>query len=431
MFRKPLLLFLIIAVLWLMSGFSASALNITNKIIEVKDNLVNTATNFKSLNTNSTQNLLNASKRLLNTAENAYENAKSSWLRAKETYKKANINLNLESALSKAKIFLERSIEVIIRHQEFLKKKVEAIQGEIEGVDKSELIKSIDEDIAWYNAKKAEISSISTRDELKTFSRELREHWSEQTIENRRIAGYLMVRVAQRIYNKVLAIGEKFHDKIESLAAEGYDVSELENKYNDYLSQMSLAKEKFLAALEKFKTMDKNNWQSLFKDGKSLLKESGDYFKQARTILREILVELKAKLKFKSVSGTGSIFIQGSGTANIRGNGEVNIQANGSGEVLVVDRAGDVEVNTHGQGTKEIINDSKTQYTGVGEMDVQGSDMTVRISGTNLVITATGSGRATMVGSGTYKTSNASAANTLPKEGIKINFTPSNDTNNQ
>ncbi|MFQ5400665.1 MAG: hypothetical protein ACE5E7_13850 [Anaerolineae bacterium] len=103
----------------------------------------------------------------------------------------------------------------------------------------------------------------------------------------------------------------------------------------------------------------------------------------------------------QSGSGSGTLIADGDGLAGIRGNGEVSISGNGI--LWIRDDAGDAEIEVSGNGHKVELPSGWIRYTGFdGEAEVHGSRITVALSGVNIHLEATGSGKFVLRGSGTY-----------------------------
>ncbi len=108
-----------------------------------------------------------------------------------------------------------------------------------------------------------------------------------------------------------------------------------------------------------------------------------------------------------SGSGSGALAARGSGTAQISGDVDA-MRITGRGVLVVVDRAGDAVVTVSGTGAKRsVTKDGVTTHTYAGfhgAARISGSDVTVRLVGTNVTLVATGDGSFRLTGTGVYDT---------------------------
>ena len=103
----------------------------------------------------------------------------------------------------------------------------------------------------------------------------------------------------------------------------------------------------------------------------------------------------------QSGGGTGTLTASGDGLAGIHGNGKVTISGNGI--LWIKDYAGDANINVSGSGIRREGPNGWIRYTGFnGQARVSGSSVTVALSGYDIHLTATGSGRFLLRGNGEY-----------------------------
>ena len=102
-----------------------------------------------------------------------------------------------------------------------------------------------------------------------------------------------------------------------------------------------------------------------------------------------------------SGGGTGTLTASGSGLAGIRGSGNVTISGNGI--LWIKDYAGDANIHVSGNGVRHEMSNGWIRYTGFrGQAQVSGSDISVALSGYDIHLVATGSGRFLLRGNGEY-----------------------------
>ncbi len=102
-----------------------------------------------------------------------------------------------------------------------------------------------------------------------------------------------------------------------------------------------------------------------------------------------------------SGGGSGTLTAAGDGLAGIRGNGTVTISGNGI--LWIKDHNGDASISVSGTGVRRELANGWIRYTGFqGQAVVSGSRITVALSGYDIRLHASGSGRYVLRGNGTY-----------------------------
>lgn len=109
----------------------------------------------------------------------------------------------------------------------------------------------------------------------------------------------------------------------------------------------------------------------------------------------------------ESGGGTGTLKAWGDGLAALRGNGTVVIS--GSGILWIRDHAGDASIHVRGNGVRHELPNGWIRYTGFnGEAQVTGSLISVALSGYDIELAATGTGKFVLRGNGGWETEHAS-----------------------
>ena len=122
------------------------------------------------------------------------------------------------------------------------------------------------------------------------------------------------------------------------------------------------------------------------------------------------------------VSGTGTLTAEGDGRATLYGGGDFSAAA-GAGQLWIYDRHGDAEITVSGEGrlTKTLLanGDIRYYYRGFkGTATIRGSDVGIILKGIDMNLTATGTGHATLYGSGTYTINGESG--TWSYQGVRL-----------
>lgn len=130
------------------------------------------------------------------------------------------------------------------------------------------------------------------------------------------------------------------------------------------------------------------------------------------------------------VSGEGlsaQIQVSGRGTVVLRGRLALSGNLTGRAAVSIQDRARDAVVHVDGDTIPLGRRGRATLRVPHGILYVTGSDVTVRVTGRGLSISAAGSGTARLTGSGRYRL-NLGAERSWPRVTIKLTTTPARPT---
>ena len=122
----------------------------------------------------------------------------------------------------------------------------------------------------------------------------------------------------------------------------------------------------------------------------------------------------------QSGDGTGTLTASGDGLAGIRGQG--NIRISGNGVLMIRDQAGDASIRVTGNGQRVELPGGWIRYVGFqGEATVSGNKVTVALSGYDIHLEASGSGKFVLRGNGTYQVGHLSGSWT---EGPEVHSLP-------
>lgn len=104
-----------------------------------------------------------------------------------------------------------------------------------------------------------------------------------------------------------------------------------------------------------------------------------------------------------SGGGDGLLIAWGAGKGVVYGEGRITVT--GNGDLYIQDHAGDADINVQGDGTRRELGDGWIHYEGFdGRASIEGSEITVAISGDHLRMIARGRGRFTLRGQGGFRT---------------------------
>ncbi len=104
-----------------------------------------------------------------------------------------------------------------------------------------------------------------------------------------------------------------------------------------------------------------------------------------------------------SGGGEGLLIAWGTGKGVIDGDDRITVTGNGN--LFIRDQAVDAKILIRGEGTRHELSNGWTHYQGFdGQAMIDGSEITVAISGVHLRMVARGSGRFALRGRGGYNT---------------------------
>lgn len=231
----------------------------------------------------------------LKEAKDDYESARREFLAAKVAYGRAKNAQNKDAAVTKAKIFLTRTVNRILNHLEVMKIRIDGAEA-LSDEEKARITGKIDEQIAFYQEKKAAIEATTTAEELRSISQELKAKWKETKRGLRRALGHFFNARISAMITKADRISERVHAKVDELRAEGKDTAKLETWLADFDAKVASAKEKFELAKQKAAEADTTEEkEQLIEDAKQSAKEGQQYLREAHKALVEIINELKGQ----------------------------------------------------------------------------------------------------------------------------------------
>ena len=223
---------------------------------------------------------------------NFYKSFRQQFISAREKYRKLRNSENKSIYQKRAKLFLEKIIDVLIKRLEALKRWISNRRG-ISDTEKQNIIAEIEQDINWLSSKKSEIPNASP-EEIRATAKQIREYWKNHRIRMKRIICKIwrarLLWTIERFEN----VSEKISDKIEKLEEEGKDTSKLEEYLNEFNKKIELAKEKCAEIKEKCEGISNlKEANQFFSQAHQFAKQVNSFLKQAHKKLIEIVKELK------------------------------------------------------------------------------------------------------------------------------------------
>jgi PKD repeat protein/uncharacterized protein YoxC len=281
--------------------------------------------------------------------------------------KSKNPNLDTDEAINKTKDYLNTTITYMIS----------LLDEESEYIDDLEDVqtKVLEED--------------KDRDDLADSAKTVKDIWNDARKERATSAS----KAVENKINGVLQASEnlrvRLNNEINTMEENGKDVGDLRYMLGQYEELIGQAREKY-------------------ENGYTV--QAGKDIKDANGILRNMLKELKQEREGVVVlTGNGTLHAEGSGTAVLSGNLTINITADDA-KLVIKDLAGDADIDVSNYEISNIESGNSTDnnrafvYINVtGDVNINGSRLTVMVSGEDIELYADGTGTAVLSGDGTYE----------------------------
>lgn len=240
-------------------------------------------------------------------ANDVYQNARDEYLRSVSTFQAARqdyltakdklITLRTASqrkdVLEKAKDFLLKADQTAIKYLATIRKKIEAASG-ISEPERQASLAEIDGDTSWLIAKQGEIQSASTKEELTSLGKQIKDHWQKIRIDVKRITGKILSAKINAVLIKLEEALTRVAKAVNNAKAAGRNTSQLESWLSDARKKLDLAKEKYDAGKNKFQAISNlEEANTLFNEGTAFVKEANQYLLQAHKNLKDIVKQLR------------------------------------------------------------------------------------------------------------------------------------------
>lgn len=232
---------------------------------------------------------------------NFYKSARQDLLNARAKYQQFKNADNKKALEDKARNFLEKAVNSLIKRLETIKNWV-SNRGALSEAEKQTIIAEIDQDINWLNERLPKIQTASA-DRIKEEAKIVREYWRSHRMKVKKITGQILAARINFVITKAKSFSAKAEVKIQELKAAGKDTAQLEAWLADFNQKLALAKEKYQAAKAKFQAIrgeagpdfvnELKEADALFKAGHQFIKEANQYVKQAHAQLVQIVKEMK------------------------------------------------------------------------------------------------------------------------------------------
>ncbi|TQD27624.1 PKD domain-containing protein [Methanolobus vulcani] len=282
--------------------------------------------------------------------------------------KSKNPNLDTDEAINKTKDYLNTTITYMIS----------LLDEESEYIDDLEDVQT------------KVLEDDEDRDDLADSAKTVKEIWNDARKERATSAS----KAVENKINGVLQASEnlrvRLNNEINTMEKNGKDVTELKNMLSEYEGLIEQARNRYA-------------------NGETV--QAGKDIKDANGILRNMLKELKQEREGVVVlTGNGTLYAEGNGTAVLSGNLTINITADDYAKLVIKDLAGDAYIDVADYESSNIESGNSTDnnrafvYINVtGDVNINGSRLTVMVSGEDIELYADGTGTAVLSGDGTYE----------------------------
>jgi chromosome segregation ATPase len=231
----------------------------------------------------------------------AYLSEKAKFMKVKNEYLNCT-DLDREECKTKredlrknSKPYLLNAADLVLRELENLKNTVSSSQ-ELTNDEIAKIVADIDAKISEVSDAKAVIENLgdnSTREEVNDAAKTIRKAWLDAKASLKLHLSQLVVAKLGNIIEKTETLEAKLQNIRDKLSEKGKDVSALDAKLSEFSAKVDLAKEKYTAAREKLMAAEPGNMGEVAKEVHQLFTESKQALKDARSLLREVVSEIK------------------------------------------------------------------------------------------------------------------------------------------
>lgn len=244
---------------------------------------------------------------------NWWKTARQQFLNAKSKYRKFRKAEDKTAYQERAKEFLKKTVEVLIKKLETIKAWILNRKALSES-EKESIIAEIDQDIEWLQNEKSGIDN-ATPEQIREKAKEVRKYWMNHRVSVKRIICKIWAARVNWIIKRFDEVSDKIADRIEKLKANGYDTTQLEAWLDEFNQKIELAKSKKEEAKEKCEEITSlENANQLFIQAHQTINKINQYLRDARKKLMDI-VEAMKKMKIPSTPAATSGEPAGSNTS--------------------------------------------------------------------------------------------------------------------
>ena len=319
--------------------------------------------------------------------------------RAQETYRDDRTPENQQMLMDTAKDHLLQMLNLMIERLKLLQEQIEFSENSIlVPVGASD---NIDRYILRLEGYKPEVESANTAADIRSVARSINKEWMAIRKEILHYSKYMIAARIEAYIDKANDISDQLDAKISEHEGDGVDTTNLRQNQEDFKEKLVCVEENYELAKEAVSDEEINSGEV-----QQYIRNASHCIREANHLLREIFKELRALEGYRNdavmLNGTDTLNASGSGTAWIIGSLDLALSCD-YGTLMAHDHIGDMDIKVTGNGVKD-QSGRWTMYHGFdGNADITGSDVSVVLVGSGVDLTVTGTGRAILVGDGTYQ----------------------------
>ncbi len=320
--------------------------------------------------------------------------------RARDAYRNDRTPENRQMLMDAAKDHLLQMLDQMIG-------RLEILQEQIEFAEENSIImpkgasENIDRYILRLESYKPEVESADTEADLRSVARSINQEWRSIRKEILHYAKYMVAARTEAYIGKANDISDRLDAKISELEDAGVDTTDLRQNLDDFNAKIVCVEDNYDLAKAAVSDDEINSGEV-----QQYIRNASRCIGEANHILREMFNELRALEGYRDgavmLNGTGTLKASGSGTAWIHGSLDLALSCD-HGALTVHDHIGGMNITVTGNGAEDQTG-RWTIYRGFdGTADITGSDVSVALVGSGIDLTVAGTGRAILVGDGTYQ----------------------------
>ena len=320
--------------------------------------------------------------------------------RAREIYRDNRTPENQQMLMDVAKDNLLQMLDLMIGRLEILQEQLEFAE-EDNALVPDGASENLDRYIIRLNSYKQEVKRAGTEADIRSVARSIDMEWRSIHIEILHHTKYLIAVQIGMYTEKAGNTSDLMDVKISELEDEGVDTTNLRLNLDEFNEKLVCVEDNYDLAKAAVSDDEINSG-----DVQQYIRNASRCIGEANNILREMFRELRSLEGYRDgavvLNGTGTLEANGLGTAWIHGSLDLALSCD-HGTLMVHDRAGDGDIKVTGNGVED-QSGRWTMYHGFdGTADITGSDVSVALVGSGIDLTVTGTGRAILVGDGTYQ----------------------------
>ena len=198
-----------------------------------------------------------------------------------------------DQVLEKARTFLTRLLNSMLRHLEALEGRVSNAENLNDGV-KTQIMAQIAAEKVWVEDAINRVPNLTTVEDIRSLTSDVKDKWRSAFLVTQRLSGRFLASRLEDFLEKLTSASDRVDAKITALNAEGVETSTLAELHGLMETALSNARSSLDRALTLFSSLTgSDNARSTYSEAMSALREAHGQIREAHRILNEIIVEIK------------------------------------------------------------------------------------------------------------------------------------------